>query len=398
MDNPDVYGPHSFILNFGEAARRGIICHYKVIVSRITSEDVDNELLNRGEVLVKGEAVRARTVANQIAMRDVIEKYAPKKAFTFHKTVSSAKAFTGSGPESISNHLKDFDTFHINGRMPTAQRESVMKEFKGSQKAIISNARCLTEGVDVPAVDMVAFLSPRKSRVDIVQATGRAMRNAPNKTCGYILVPIYVEQEAEETIEAAVARAKYDEVWDVLQSMQEQDETLYDIIQQMAIKKGRGVDDSQANLAEKVEVVCPELSVQQLEDSITTRLLDKFYEGWSIKYGQLKTFHDTHGHCNVPHDSEEYPGLYKWTVDHRRRRNQGKINPEIEAALDEMGFEWEKSSIHNQERIKQLRAFKEKHGHFNVPKSPKEDQTVKFGLCSWISKHRAAKRKGNINC
>ena len=61
--------------------------------------------------------------------------------------------------------------------MPTSERENIMTEFRAASKAVISNAKCLTEGVDVPAVDMVAFLTPKRSRVDIVQATGRAMRN-----------------------------------------------------------------------------------------------------------------------------------------------------------------------------------------------------------------------------
>jgi len=103
--------------------------------------------------------------------------------------------------------------------MPTcAERE--MRDFRAAARAVMSNARCLTEGVDVPAVDMVAFLSPRRSRVDIVQATGRAMRRSPGKARGYVLVPLYVELATGETVEAAVNRAEFDEVWDVLNSLQ----------------------------------------------------------------------------------------------------------------------------------------------------------------------------------
>ena len=83
MDNPHVYGEQAFILTFAEAARRGIICGYKVIISVITSDDVTNELLSRGDVLVAGDPIRARQVANQIALRDAIDKYDVKKIFTF---------------------------------------------------------------------------------------------------------------------------------------------------------------------------------------------------------------------------------------------------------------------------------------------------------------------------
>ena len=84
--------------------------------------------------------------------------------------------------------------------------------------------------MDVPAVDMVAFLSPRRSRVDIVQATGRAMRRSPGKATGYVLVPLYVELSAGETVEEAVGRACFNEIWDVLQSLQEQDDVLAEIL------------------------------------------------------------------------------------------------------------------------------------------------------------------------
>ena len=67
----------------------------------------------------------------------------------------------------------------------------------------MSNARCLTEGVDVPAVDVVAFLAPRKSKVDIVQAAGRAMRKADGKETGYVLLPLFLETQENETIEEA---------------------------------------------------------------------------------------------------------------------------------------------------------------------------------------------------
>jgi superfamily II DNA or RNA helicase len=87
-----------------------------------------------------------------------------------------------------------------------------MRGFREVDRGIMSNARCLTEGVDVPAVDVVAFLSPRKSKVDIVQAAGRAMRTTPGKETGYILLPLFVETQQDETIEEALARTDFAEL------------------------------------------------------------------------------------------------------------------------------------------------------------------------------------------
>jgi predicted helicase len=142
--------------------------------------------------------------------------------------------------------------------MPTSERESIMTEFRAASQAVISNAKCLTEGVDVPVVDMVAFLTPKRSRVDIVQATGRAMRKADGKTTGYVLVPLFVEQAKGETIEEALARTEFDEVWNVLQAMQEQDDLLAEIIREMREERARtkGFDDTR--FREKVEFLGPQ--------------------------------------------------------------------------------------------------------------------------------------------
>src|SRR5262249_4680338 len=181
-DGLEVYGRVGHKRTLAEAAPRRVICDYKVIISVVTSEMVNDHLLRHGEVIVKGDAVKARHVANQLALQAAVEKHGVSKIFTFHRSVASAAAFTSDGSEGISNHLSGFDAYHVNGSMPPSERENIMTEFRAAARAVISKARCLTEGVDVPAVDMVAFLTPKRSRVDIVQATGRAMRKAPGKT------------------------------------------------------------------------------------------------------------------------------------------------------------------------------------------------------------------------
>ena len=162
MDNPDVYGKMAHQLSFAVAARQNIICNYKVIISVVTSEQVNKEMLKRGEVLIDGDIVNAQQVAHQIAFKEAINKYDIKRVFTFHKSVKSAKIFTGKGSEGIRTQLPEYNTFHVNGKMSTAKREGIMNEFKNSDRSVISNARCLTEGVDLPAVDMVAFVTKKE--------------------------------------------------------------------------------------------------------------------------------------------------------------------------------------------------------------------------------------------
>jgi predicted helicase len=313
MNRPEIYGPVVHTLSFAEAAKQKIICNYKVVISVVTSDmmkphracpggspasallqsaDHDRvaqkrgnhrgkpggdfqQALRHGTVLINGDEVKTPQVANQIALAQAVSEHRLKKIFTFHRHVASARSFTGDGSEGIGTHLPGFAALHVNGVMSTAVRDGLMTEFKAARRAVMSNARCLTEGIDVPAVDMVAFLTPKRSKVDIVQAVGRAMRNAPGKTTGYILVPLYVEQAQGESLESAVARAEFDEVWSVLQAMQEQDDVLDDLIHELQTERRRTKGFStDSRLRERVEVLGPTLTLDTLRRAITTRCLD----------------------------------------------------------------------------------------------------------------------------
>jgi superfamily II DNA or RNA helicase len=395
MDNPEVYGRQAECLTFGEAARRNIICNYKIIISVITSEMVTDELLSRGDVMVNGDAVRARQVANQIALRDAIEKYGVNKIFTFHKTVKSAASFVASGSEGIHTHLPNFGTYHVNGDMPTAQRERVMREFRGAKRAVMSNARCLTEGVDVPAVDMVAFLSPRRSRVDIVQATGRAMRLAPGKSLGYVLVPLYVELSAGESVEDAVRRTEFDEVWDVLQSLQEQDEVLAELIRHAGEQKGRGKGFVDRGFADHIDFGGPRLSLESLRIAVTTRCLENLYSSWDSWFGRLKEFKKRFGHCNVSVYDNDSAALGRWVSTQRVQRNKDTLSEERISRLEQLGIVWDYQKEKAQEKWKQwyreLEAYVQEYGN---PHVPRRHSNTKLASWVWIQRQR---RKGTYN-
>jgi len=396
MDRPDVYGPQAYCLSFAEAARRGIICGYKIIISVITSEMVTNELLSRGEVLVNGDAVRARQVANQIALRDAIDHYRASKAFTFHRTVASAASFVADGNEGVRTHLPGFETFHVNGTMPTARREREMRDFRAAARAVMSNARCLTEGVDVPAVDMVAFLSPRRSRVDIVQATGRAMRRSPGKTTGYVLVPLYVEQAASETVEAAVSRSAFDEVWDVLHSLQEQDDVLAELIRHMGEQKGHGKGFDDSRFAGRVEIVGIQIGLEALRSAVTTRCFESLFSSWDTYLGKLATFKDRFGHCNVQQNYAEDVSLAGWVAAQRTRKTKGALSDEQVVRLDAFGFVWDWQTVKGDQTwmkwFQKLKLFKERFDHCNVEAGWEGDTQ----LAGWAVAQRTRRKKGKL--
>lgn len=389
MDRPEVYGPVIHTLSFAEAARRGIICDYKVVISVVTSGMVNDHLLQHGEVIVEGNTVKARQVALQIALQKAVEKYGVSRIFTFHGSVAAARSFTSHDGEGIRQHLPDFTTLHVSGEMQTSLREDQMKAFRQAEKAVMSNARCLTEGVDVPAVDMVAFVSPRKSKVDIVQATGRAMRKSPGKQFGYVMVPLFVEQAADETIEEALHRTGFDDVWELLGAMREQDDVLTDIIRQMQEDKGRTGGYDESRFSERVEVLGPSVSLDTIRGAIAAECLEDFGAFWDERFGELLAYKAEHGDTNVP--LRYGTNLGAWVVNQRIVRKKGTLSPERIKRLDEIDFIWDTLELQWEARFNELLAYKAKYGDMYVP------QSCPSGLGQWIANQKANLKNGELS-
>ncbi|MDP2284933.1 MAG: Helicase associated domain protein [Pseudohongiella sp.] len=388
MDKQEVYGPVVHTLSFAEAARRGIICDYKVVISVVTSSMVNDHLLRHGEVVVEGNAVNARQVALQIALQNAVEKYGVSRIFTFHGSVASAKSFTSEGSEGVTKHLPGFVTLHVSGAMPTSRREDHMRAFRLANKAVMSNARCLTEGVDVPAVDMVAFISPRKSKVDIVQATGRAMRKSPGKEFGYVMVPLFVEQAENESIEAALQRTGFDDLWDLLGAMKEQDDVLADIIRQMQEDKGRIGGYDEARFSDRIEVLGPILSLDTLRGSITAKCLESIGANWDEWYGRLKAFADREGHCRVPSKFKTIDGFHLGQWVSGQRKQISTIYKERKQQLEALpNWSW---NIHDElweMSFNHLLEYAKVEGNSNPPND--YITSSGYGLGRWVSVQRA---------
>ena len=392
MDQPQTYGPRVYTLSFAEAARRGIICDYQVLISVVTSAMVTEEMLRRGVVTVQGDRVTARQVANQIALQKAVERVGTGKIITFHASVRSAESFTSPDGEGIHAHLPEFQAYHVNGTMRAAERDGIMQEFRVATKAVISNARCLTEGVDVPAVDMVAFIAPRRSRVDIVQATGRAMRTAPGKTTGYVFLPLFLEEVTGESVEHAVARAEYEEIWTVLQALQEQDEVLADTIRAMREAEGRIGGFDATRFREKVQILGPAVSLAVLRESITTRCVERLTASWDYLFGKLYAFMQRFRHINVPPAWSEDPHLSAWVRSQRQLRRQGRLSPDRFRRLDRLGFEWEPRATAWDDMFATLVQFKERAGDCDVPPDLDYDPQ----LSHWVGSQRHLRGQGRL--
>lgn len=203
MDNIELYGEDFEVLTFKEAleSKPPILCDYKIIAMMVTKKEVASLIESNKFVRPDNEnytqEVESEMLASTIALHKAIKKYGIKHTISFHSSIERAKFFQAQEKvfrKSFSEYT-DLDTFHVSGNTPIAVRNRTLEIFSQSENSLITNAKCLTEGVDVPNIDCVLFADPRQSTIDIVQAVGRALRLAKDKKFGYVLVPILIDDE-----------------------------------------------------------------------------------------------------------------------------------------------------------------------------------------------------------
>jgi 3-mercaptopyruvate sulfurtransferase SseA len=216
-DSERDYGKRFFELSYKEAIKQGLISDYKILTvtvgdGRIRQLITDNRILDLN--LRDLDEVEAQSAAAGIALKRVLKEHGIKHAISFHRSIRAADRFREQ--QDALNGLRDIGprttNFHVSSKKTAGQRADSLREFVRSKRSLITNARCLTEGVDVPETDCVLFADPKQSTIDIVQAAGRALRQFRGKDYGYILLPIIVppkmdfEKFAETTAFRQVVR------------------------------------------------------------------------------------------------------------------------------------------------------------------------------------------------
>ncbi|MGI9558142.1 MAG: helicase-related protein [Thermodesulfobacteriota bacterium] len=197
MDDKRVYGGCFYQLTFKQAIDDGIICDYEILTLLIGDPQIRDIVKKNRFVKDRSRELKTQesaSLAAGIALEKIFKKRRIKHAVSFHRSIRSAKDFELQQNELLKARVlkTGIENFHISSELSTGQRTEVMHDFEKSNRSLITNARCLTEGVDVPAIDCVLFADPKQSVVDIVQAAGRAMRPSAGKKKGYILLPIVV--------------------------------------------------------------------------------------------------------------------------------------------------------------------------------------------------------------
>jgi superfamily II DNA or RNA helicase len=240
MDSEKDYGKRFFQLSFKEAIKQGIITDYRILTMTVSDSHVrrlidENRILNLNSRDL--DEAEAQAVAGGIALKRIYKNHDVKHAISFHRSIRAADRFREQ--QDVLNRLRDIGpkttNLHISSKKTAGQRSDLMREFVAFSRALMTNARCLTEGVDVPAIDCVMFADPKQSRIDIVQAAGRALRHYQGKDCGYIVVPLVVPENMD--FETFAETTAFQRVVQTITALSTQDERIAEEFR--AIEQGR---------------------------------------------------------------------------------------------------------------------------------------------------------------
>ncbi|GAA9397149.1 DEAD/DEAH box helicase family protein [Helicobacter pylori] len=272
MDDAEIFGEEIYTLNFSKAIASDLLTDYKVMILAVRKENLSgvtnsvNKRISRLEA--QGTKLDKKLINNEfvckiigthkgLAKQDLIalddENKADNDLKNQQDTKPSQRAISFCRSLSTSKNIKDsFETImecydeelkkkisknlkisidHIDGTMNCKDRLEKLEELNESQHntcKVLSNARCLSEGVDVPALDSIVFFDGKSAMVDIIQAVGRVMRKSKGKKRGYIILPIALEESEIQNLDEAVNNTNFKNIWKVLKALRSHDPSLVD--------------------------------------------------------------------------------------------------------------------------------------------------------------------------
>ena len=373
MDDSDKYGDTLHRLDFSEAVAKDLLSDYKVLVLMVNQDHADaalQPLLGGSANINLDDASKIVGCWNGLSKRIADEDAMPqtdtapmRRAVAFCQTINMSKAvaqtFQGIVDQYRESSPDDEKALgckveHVDGTQNALKRNQALEWLKDepgeNECRILSNVRCLSEGVDVPALDAVLFLSPRNSQVDVVQAVGRVMRKAEGKEYGYVILPVCVKQDSSPE-QALQDEKNYKVVWQVLQALRAHDDRFNAEINKIELNKRRqgrinigGIgfggdgsdgDDTESEGEEEGvrEPLQLPINLKDLKEALYARLVLKcgdrrYWESWAKDVAEIAGRNITRITTLVGQSDADYREIFEEFMTELRQN----INPQVSEA------------------------------------------------------------------
>ena len=405
MDDEELFGRPAFSYPAGKAIADGWLKDYRLVVAAVSDADTAALLEERGELAGEGGAP-LRMAAAQAALGMAVAELGLRRCVAFVPTVAEARLFARtlagtlamlpagrrpSGPVSAR---------FVHGRMNSAQREIALGTLRRPPEggwSVVANARCLTEGIDIPAVDSVLFAAPKDSITDIVQAAGRPLRLSAEAGTAAIIVPAVLPGDGDPAPEAGAGR--WENVVRVVRALSAHDDRLAASLTaaRAARPAGPRTGGPEPALPPGIDVQAPPGTAARVLDALRVRIIDGTTSPWWDWYALLREYQREHGHANPP-GGYQAPGgreLGNWLSRQKIDHADGVLPAERAAALEELGVTWSSWEASWERGLEHATAYHAAHGHLNVPHGWAGSDG--FRLYPWLSKVRARLAAGTLD-
>lgn len=275
MDDIPTFGERFFLLTFKDAIDQEIISDYRIITVCVSDDRIES-LIRENRLIDAGKEqdfpFEAQQLAAGVALKRTYRRRRVKHAISFHRSIRAADDFRVQQDTLDTNRAlgPKASNMHISSKKSAGERADLLRNFAGEKRALLTNARCLTEGVDVPAIDCVVFADPKQSTIDIVQAAGRALRRSEGKTFGYILLPLVVPTGM--TFDEFADTTEFRQVARTIAALSTQDERIAE--QFRVITRGKKRSGKVVEIESDVKAGL-NLSLHEFTQSVNARIWDR---------------------------------------------------------------------------------------------------------------------------
>jgi len=405
MDDESRFGKVAHSVTFREAVKLKRLVPYKLVVTIVTDDDVAEAVHNRKFIDVDGKTYGTDEVATAIAIRRAYKDLGISKIISYHSRVAGARAFADLITQ-VPGRGKAPVTEHVAGSMPVNDRKQVLNRLAAATEPyLVTNARCLTEGIDVPALDAVAFADPRKSQVDIVQAVGRAMRRpmgTSKKTTGYIILPVYLTKKELMDPENAVEGSAFDPVLRVLRALKDHDPLMARFMAKLLVAKRKKPLQKADGVSEKFEVLVGEgldkVLAKRLLEAVRLRAIEVGSGSFERGLAYLERYLESGGStvCSAKTSFQGFK-IGWWLVGQRTAYKEKLLKSDQIERLELLGMVWSINDQRWENFYDELLSFKLKYGHVNVPVGSSKRSNQKWSrLGTWTLTQRQAYLAGNL--